>query len=146
MSLPVRVHPHRGDSPKRRRTDDADDIRPEQSASQLGSEAPLALNTKNTFSPPDSGVSSGRKRSSSPTRETRALLQSASPPVLIESLNGLKEVPPAHAEQFSSQLAESIDFYFVSQVLQIRAIQLLIRTLYYPANYQERSQDKLLIY
>jgi hypothetical protein len=34
----------RSDSPKRRRTDDADNVQPEQSVSQLGSETPLALN------------------------------------------------------------------------------------------------------
>ena len=37
---------HRSDSPKRRRTDDADNIQPEQSVSQLGSETPLAFEQK----------------------------------------------------------------------------------------------------
>jgi hypothetical protein len=58
MSLPSNVsnsHPERSNSPKRRRTD-GDDIRPEQSASQFGSEASLALNQTITFSPPPSRV------------------------------------------------------------------------------------------
>ena len=81
MSLPASVpasSSHRSDSPKRRRTDDADNVQPEQSVSQLGSETPLALNKRNTFSSPASRVSSSPKRSS-PTRETPIILRSAWP-------------------------------------------------------------------
>ena len=122
MSLPTIVpasSSHRSDSPKRRRTEDADDVRPEQSVSQSGSENPLALNERNTFSPPASRVSSSPKRSSSPTRETPIILRSAWPPVLIESPNGLKEAPPEHAERLGDRLAEGIDFGFVPQGLQV---------------------------
>lgn len=42
---------HRSESLKRRRTPDVDDIQPEQSASQLGGETPLALTERNIFSP-----------------------------------------------------------------------------------------------
>jgi hypothetical protein len=97
MSLPTSLHAsslHCSESPKRRKTDDADDIQPEQNASQLGGGTPLALTERNTFSPPGSRVSSSVKRSSSPTRETPIILRSAWPPVLTESLNGLREVPP----------------------------------------------------
>ena len=113
MSLPASVpasSSHCSDSLKRRRTDNADDIQPEQSASQLGSETPLALNERNTFSPPASRVSSSPKRSSSPTRETPVILRSAWPPVLTESLNGLKEAPPEHAERLGDRLAKGVDF------------------------------------
>ncbi|KAK7178074.1 hypothetical protein PSPO01_15874 [Paraphaeosphaeria sporulosa] len=121
MSLPANTpasSSYRSDSPKRRRTDDTDDVHPEQSASQLGSETPLALNQRNTFSPPASRVSSSPKRSSSPTRETPVILRSAYPPVLVESLNGLKEAPPEHAERLGDLLAEGIDFGFIPQGLQ----------------------------
>ncbi|KAF1969952.1 hypothetical protein BU23DRAFT_601152 [Bimuria novae-zelandiae CBS 107.79] len=121
MSLPANAPAsslYRSDSPKRRRTDDTDDVQPEQSASQLGSKTPLALNERNTFSPPASRVSSSPKRSSSPTRETPIILRSAYPPVLVESLNGLKEAPPEHAERLGDWLAEGIDFGFIPQGLQ----------------------------
>ncbi|OCK73998.1 hypothetical protein K432DRAFT_387067 [Lepidopterella palustris CBS 459.81] len=119
MSLPTSVPAsHRSDSPKRRRTDNIDDVQPEQSASQLGSETPLALNNRNTFSPPASRVSSSPKRSSSPTRETPIILRSAWPPVLTESLNGLKEAPPEHVEQLGDRLADGVDFGFIPQGLQ----------------------------
>jgi hypothetical protein len=123
MSLPANTpasSSYRSDSPKRRRTDNIDDIQPGQSASQLGSETPLILNERNTFSPPASRVSSSPKRSSSPTRETPIILRSAYPPVLVESLNGLKEAPPEHAERLGDRLAEGIDFGFIPQGLQVR--------------------------
>ena len=126
MSLPTSMPPsnsHRSDSPKRRRTDDADDVRPEQSVSQFGSETLLVLNERNTFSPPASRVSSSPKRSSSPTRETPIILRSAWPPVLTESLNGLKEAPPKHVEQLGDWLAEGVDFGFIPQNLQVRTFE-----------------------
>jgi hypothetical protein len=103
----------RGDSPKRQRVDVDidDDIQPEQSASQLGSEGPLALNRTNIFAA--SRVSLGLKRSSSPTRETLLMLRSAWPPVLTESLNGLKKAPPEHVDRLGDWLAEGIDFGFI---------------------------------
>jgi hypothetical protein len=123
MSLPANVpasSSQRSDSPKRRRTDDIDDVHPEQSASQLGSEAPLALNRTNTFSPPASRVSSSSKRPSSPTRETPIILRSALPPVWTESLNGLEEAPPEPVDQLGDWLAEGVDFGFIPQGLQVR--------------------------
>ncbi|KAL9083130.1 MAG: hypothetical protein Q9165_008660 [Trypethelium subeluteriae] len=125
MSLPLHVpDSHRSDSPKRRRTDDVDDdddddVQPEQSASQFGSENPLlALNERNTFSPPTSNVSSHPKRPSSPTRETPIILRNAWPPVLTESLNGLKEAPPEHAELLGDRLAHGVDYGFIPQGLR----------------------------
>ncbi|KAH4354204.1 hypothetical protein HBH97_254470 [Parastagonospora nodorum] len=121
MSLPTRVpasSSQRSDSPKRRRTDESDDVHPEQSASQLGCDTRLALNHTNTFSPPTSRVSSTPKRSSSPTRETPIILRSAWPPVITESLNGLKESPPEHADSLGDWLAEGVDFGFIPQGLQ----------------------------
>ena len=145
MSLPASVPTsgsHRSDSPKRRRTDDADDVQPEQSASQLGSETPLALNERNTFSPPASRVSSSPKRSSSPTRETPIILRSAWPPVLTESLNGLKEAPPEHAERLGDRLAEGVDFGFIPQGLQVCAFDLMFlsQILMSLACHQERPR------
>ncbi|KAI0571336.1 hypothetical protein A1F96_08973 [Pyrenophora tritici-repentis] len=120
MSLPTNTpasNSYRSNSPKRRRADDTDNVQPDQSASQLGSETPLTLNEINTFSPPASRVSSSQKRSSSPTRETPIILRSAYPPVLVESLNGLKEAPPEHIERLGNRLAEGIDFGFIPQGL-----------------------------
>ncbi|KAF1364339.1 hypothetical protein EJ07DRAFT_172340 [Lizonia empirigonia] len=68
--------------------------------------------------PPASRVSSGLKRSSSPTRETPLILRSAWPPVLTESLNGLKEAPPEHVDRLGDWLAKGIDFGFIPQGLQ----------------------------
>jgi hypothetical protein len=122
MSLPSNVptsQSQRSDSPKRRRTDD-EDIGPEQSASQLGSEASLALNRTNTFSPPASRVSSGPKRSQSPTRETPIILRSAQPPIWTESLNGLKEGPPENVDRLGDYLAQDADSGFIPQGLQVR--------------------------
>ncbi|CCT61205.1 predicted protein [Plenodomus lingam JN3] len=121
MSLPASVpdSSQRSDSPKRRRTDDdIDGIQPEQSASQLGSEATLNLNRTNTFSPATSRVSSGPKRSSSPTRESSRVLRSAWPPVLTESLNGLEEAPPQHVNRLGDWLVEGINSSFIPQGLQ----------------------------
>lgn len=128
MSLPANVpasSSQRSDSPKRRRTDDMDDVQPEQSVSQLGSEAALALNRTNTFSPPASRVSSGSKRPSSPTRETPIMLRSALPPVWTESLNGLKEAPPEPVDRLGDWLAEGVDFGFIPQGLQVRGFELM---------------------
>jgi len=140
MSLPASVpasSSHRSDSPKRQRTDDADDVQPEQSASQLGSETPLALNERNTFSPPASRVSS------SPTRETPIILRSAWPPVLTESLNGLKEAPPEHAERLGDRLAEGVDFGFIPHGLQACAFNsmFLSQILMSLACHQERPRS-----
>jgi hypothetical protein len=120
-SLPSNMptsHSQRSDSPKRRRTDD-EDVGPEQSASQLGSEASLTLNRTNTFSPPASRVSSGLKRSQSPTRETPIILRSAQPPIWTESLNGLKEHPPENVDRLGDYLAKDVDFGFIPQGLQV---------------------------
>ncbi|PSN59254.1 hypothetical protein BS50DRAFT_260549 [Corynespora cassiicola Philippines] len=121
MSLPTGAPvptSHRSESPKRRRTEYVDDVHPAQSASQLGSETPLALTERNTFSPPGSRVSSSVKRSSSPTRETPIILRSAWPPVLTESLNGLREAPPEQVERLGDRLAEGVDLGFIPQGLQ----------------------------
>lgn len=121
MSLPTSLpisSSHRSESPKRRKIDDADDIQPEQSASQLGGGTPLVLTERNTFSPPGSRVSSSVKRSSSPTRETPIILRSAWPPVLTESLNGLREAPPEQVERLGDRLANGVDLGFIPQGLQ----------------------------
>ncbi|KAF3031946.1 hypothetical protein E8E11_000328 [Didymella keratinophila] len=41
------------------------------------------------------------------------MLKSASPPVLIESLNGLREPPPSHIEYLGDYLATGVDFHFI---------------------------------
>jgi hypothetical protein len=110
----------RSGSPKRPRVDDTDDIRPGQSASDVGSTI-LALNTRNTFSPTPSQVSSSPKRSLSPTRETTMILRNAFPPVVTESLNGLKETPPTHVEELGDRLAKGVDTAFIPQGLQARS-------------------------
>ncbi|KAH8723061.1 hypothetical protein GQ44DRAFT_774342 [Phaeosphaeriaceae sp. PMI808] len=105
----------RSDSPKRRRTDNIDNIdvvQPEQSASQV------ALNRTDTFSLPTSRVSSSPKCSTSSTREIPILLRSAWPPVLTECINGLMEAPPEHVDRLGDWLAEGIDFGFIPQGLQ----------------------------
>ncbi|KAF2789129.1 hypothetical protein K505DRAFT_341526 [Melanomma pulvis-pyrius CBS 109.77] len=107
MSLPARP---RDDSPKRRK------VHPEPSESQFGSEDPLALNDTNTFSRPTSRVSS--KRSSSPTRETSTVLKHAHPPVLTESLVGLKEAPPKDVKRLRDQLSKGVNAGFIPQDLQ----------------------------
>ena len=120
MSLPMSAPTstsHYSDISKRRRTDDPDDIHPEQSASQVGSEI-LALNKRNTFTPPVSRISAIR-RTSSPTRETPIVLRSAWPPVLTESLNGLKDAPPKHVGTLGDRLADGIDFAFIPIGLKV---------------------------
>jgi hypothetical protein len=121
MSLPAPspTNPRRSGSPKRPRVDDTDDIRPGQSASEVGSTR-LALNARNTFSPTPSQVSSSPKRSLSPTRETTMILRNALPPVVTESLNGLKEAPPTHVEELGDRLAKGVDTAFIPQGLQAR--------------------------
>jgi hypothetical protein len=115
---------NRNDSPKRRRIEDSDDVHPEQSVSQFGSEASLALNSTNTFSPPTSRVLSGPKRSSSPTRETAVILMSALPSVLTESLDGLEEDPPEYVQRLRDRLSIGMYFSFVSQGLRVCAFGL----------------------
>ncbi|KAF1840123.1 uncharacterized protein K460DRAFT_203491 [Cucurbitaria berberidis CBS 394.84] len=112
---------HRNESPKRQRTRDIDIVEPGQSVSQVGSENALALNRTNTFCPPASRVSSSSpNRSSSPARETPVILRSAWPPVWTESLNGLHEAPPPHAEELGERLADGVDFHFIPHALQVR--------------------------
>ena len=109
----------RNETAKRQRIDENDDISPEQSASQLDRDTPLPLNRINTFSPPTSRVSSDPKRSYSPTRETPTLLRSASPPVLTESLNGLKEPLLEQVELLGDRLADRVDSRFIPLGLQV---------------------------
>jgi hypothetical protein len=123
MSLPANASAppsHRGESPKRRRVDDAEDVEPSQSASQLGSESLLPLKDSNTFPPPASRASSSLSRARSPTRESPIILKSASPPVLTESLNGLQEPPPQHVDQLGDYLAAGVDLHFIPQGLKVR--------------------------
>lgn len=122
MSLPANPSipsPHRSVSPKRRRTETTDDVRPTESVSQVGKETQLTLNERTTFSPPTSRFSSSPKRASSPTRETPIILRSACPPILVETSDGLKETPPEYAERLGNRLAEGIDFGFIPQGLQV---------------------------
>lgn len=111
---------HRSDSLKRQRTEPepVDELLPEQSASQLGSSTPFPLHEKTTFSPPTSRLSS--KRSPSPTRETPIILRSAWPPVVVESLNGLKVAPPTHVERLGDLLADGVDSRFIPKGLEVR--------------------------
>jgi hypothetical protein len=67
---------HRNSSPKRPRIEDTDDVGPEQSASQLGSD-PLALKPTNTFDSAQSQTSLAFKRPPSRSSSTRS--QSESP-------------------------------------------------------------------
>jgi hypothetical protein len=132
MSLPTNASgtsSHRSDSPKRRKFNDADDVEPAQSVSQFGSETVLVLKDHNTFQPPASRVSSSVKRATSPTRETPIILRSASPPVLTESLNGLRESPPGHVEQLGDYLATGVDFHFIPKGLKVQFISLLLPRL-----------------
>jgi len=142
MSLPANVptsSSQRSESPERRRTGDTDDVQPEQSASQLGNETLLPLGRSNTFSPPTSQVSS------SPTRETPIALRSAWPPVLTESLNGLQEAPPDHVERLRDWLAEGVDFGFIPQGLQVRALDSMFPTQFtcVVACHKGRSQSRV---
>ena len=93
--------------PKRRRTDDIDEIYPEESASQLGMETIRGLHRTDAFR------SSRPTRSLSLTCETPVLLQDAWPPVSTEGLVGLKEAPPEHAVRLRNWLAEGNDFGFI---------------------------------
>jgi hypothetical protein len=119
MSLPPAApSSYRSDSPKRRRVEDTDEVRPEQSASQLGGGSVTALNDRNTFSLPISRASSIAKRSS-PTREKPIMLRSAYPPIVVESLNGLKRTLPQHVSRLGDRLAEGTDFNFIPQNLEV---------------------------
>lgn len=110
---------HHSGSPKNPRTDDADDIESDQSASQIGSTA-LALNARNTFSPTPCQVSSDRKCSLSPTRETAIILRSARPPNFIESLNGLEKAPSTYIDDHGDRLAKGVENAFIPRGLQAR--------------------------
>lgn len=114
MSLPTSASVS---SPKRRRIDN--EVHPQQSVSQFGSEVSLALNEGNTFSPPASQISLSPKRASSPTRETPIILRTAWPPVLTESFNGLNETPPKCVERLGNRLADGIDVGFIPQSLRV---------------------------
>lgn len=127
MSLPADapgITSHRSESPKRRRVDDVQEVEPAQSASQFGSESVLPLKDSNTFPPQISRASSVISRARSPTRETPIMLKSASPPVLIESLNGLREPPPSHIEYLGDYLATGVDFHFIPLGLRVWCISL----------------------
>ncbi|KAF1348414.1 hypothetical protein EJ07DRAFT_184824 [Lizonia empirigonia] len=138
---------HRSDSPKRQRTEPepVDELLPEQSASQLSSSTPFPLHERTTFSPP-SRLSS--KRSSSPTRETPIILRSAWPPVVVESLNGLKIAPPTHVERLGDLLADGVDSRFIPKGLEqvIKSDPEVGYQVIKPADYDSgdiRSADEL---
>lgn len=116
-SLPMddQASDSRSGSPKRRRMEDSDDIQPGQSASQLATA--LTLNTKNTFSATASRTTS--KRSGSPTRETKALLITACPPIITESI---REAPPSHVNDLGDRLAKGIEFGFIPRGLMVHRI------------------------
>lgn len=123
MSVPANASgttSHRGECPKRRKFDDAEDVELAQSASRFGSESMLPLRDSNTFPPPASRASSNLSRARSPTRETPIILKSASPPVLTESLNGLREPPPQQVEYLGDYLAAGVDLHFIPQGLKVR--------------------------
>lgn len=77
MSWPVSSH--RSGSPKRPRTDNPDDARPDQSASETKSN-PLVFTSTNTFVPPLSQISSGFQLSSSRSSSTRSRSESPRKP------------------------------------------------------------------
>ncbi|KAF2450238.1 hypothetical protein P171DRAFT_426669 [Karstenula rhodostoma CBS 690.94] len=119
MSLPTTTpvpSSHRSDTQKRRRIEYSDNVLPEQSASQLGSNTPLTLNEKNTFSSRSRLFS---KRSSSPARETPIILRNVWPPVIAESLNGVRDAPLKHVERLSDRLPEGVDCGFIPKGLEV---------------------------
>lgn len=68
---------HRGESPKRRRFDNAEEVEPAQSVKEFGSESVLPLRESNTFPPPATDVSSSLWRARSQIRKTSITLKSA---------------------------------------------------------------------
>jgi len=123
MSLPTTVpipNSHRSDSLERQIISSVDEVLPEQSASQLSSSTPFPLHERDILSPPTSRLSESPNRSSSsPNRETSILLRSAWPPVVVESLNGLKVAPPKHVEQLGDRLADGVDSSFIPKGLEV---------------------------
>jgi len=63
-------------------------------------------------------VSTSDERTTFSPTLTPILLRSADPPVVVESVNGLREAPPTHVERLGDRLAEGIDFAFIPQNLQ----------------------------
>jgi len=110
----------RSGSPKRRRLHDSDDIQPEQSASQHAV-APT-LNTRNTFSPSPSGLSSGPQRSPSPLRDTKLLLEKVCPPIITRGYAGLSQAPPQYVDALGDRLANGTNVAFIPHGLLVHQI------------------------
>jgi hypothetical protein len=127
-SEPTSVHQfsfmsaHRSVSPSKRQRRDSDDLRPEQSASAVGSNArPLILGSSTTFSPPDTRVSaSTSRRSNSPSRETIAGLRVAFPPITTEPLDGVESEPPARVMAVVARLENGLDQGWIPGWLEVR--------------------------
>jgi hypothetical protein len=68
----------------------------------------LALNERNTFSPPSSQASTTR-RANSPSRDNITVLASASPPTITEPSSGLKTRPPQRLTEVIARLEAGLD-------------------------------------
>ncbi|KAF2254200.1 hypothetical protein BU26DRAFT_134941 [Trematosphaeria pertusa] len=103
----------RTNSPKRPRRDTDTEVLPAHSVSAAGAASnvsALALNEKNTFSPPGSqaGTRSPR-RANSPSRDSISVLASAFPPTITEPSSGLRTPPPRRVRDVMERLEDGLD-------------------------------------
>ena len=136
--------PHSSGVLKRRRIEDADDIKPEQSASQLGRESLFTLDAITTLNPLPSRVSATARRPPSPFRETAMSLRKAWPPIVTEDLEGTRETLPTYVERLGDHLAEGIDSGFIPKGLQVSTLtsSFSYQILTYPGHHQERPGNR----
>lgn len=103
----------RNPSPKRPRRDTDTEVLPTQSVSVVeatSNASALVLNGTNTFSPPSSQAGNrSARRANSPSRDSIAVLASATPPTITEPSSGLKTPPPQRVRDVMERLEDGLD-------------------------------------
>jgi hypothetical protein len=118
-------------SPKRRRTEQEEDVSPAQSASQIGRSNPFDLTDRTTLSAvtSQSGTSSP-KRTASPTREASIKLRTGIPAIAVNPISGLREKPPELVRRLRDTLSNGFETGFIPACLEVCIYQLRFATVH----------------
>jgi hypothetical protein len=118
-------------SPKRRRTEQEEDVSPAQSASQIGRSNPFDLTDRTTLSAvtSQSGISSP-KRTASPTREASIKLRTGIPAIAVNPISGLREKPPELVRRLRDTLSNGFETGFIPACLEVCIYQLRFATVH----------------
>jgi hypothetical protein len=118
-------------SPKRRRTEQEDEVSPAQSASQIGRFNPFDLTDRTTLSAVTNQSSiSSPKRAASLTRETSIKLRTGIPAIAVNPISGLREKLPEPVRRLRNTLFNNFETGFIPACFEVRICQLRFATMY----------------